>query len=175
MYGKKGLFHFCTGVDSPVSPGQQMLAPAEVSATFYEFVQLTCYLPTHILNPEFNMEMICCWDHRVVLFLLKHCLTWQRFLSLQTSRWVGPVCLCLPIDYVLLSIVGKLISLPISISFSKRVISASVGFWLLPCLHSSLCCEGTAVRSGDRQQPRVPLLFLSLLLFPSSLLQIISR
>lgn len=50
--------------------------------------------------------------------------------DLQMSK--GPESLCAPIQYIPISIVGKLVSLPISISFSKSVISAWVGFLTLP-------------------------------------------
>lgn len=46
--------------------------------------------------------------------------------DLQMNK--GPESLCVPIQYIPISIVGKLVSLPISISFSKSLISAWVGF-----------------------------------------------
>lgn len=58
--------------------------------------------------------------------LLNATLTILQSADRQMSK--GPASLCVPVQYIPISIVGKLVSLPISISFSKSVISAWVGF-----------------------------------------------
>lgn len=92
------------------------------------------FIHTYLSLPS-NMGLICCWDHHVhFLFpraaipqaLLHVTLTMLQSAALHMSK--DPESLCVLMQYIPVAVVGKLLSLPIRMSFSKSVISAWVGF-----------------------------------------------
>lgn len=89
------------------------------------------YSYTQVVCRSLNTELICCWDHRGVRFfaVLEHS-SCHRDHSLicrppNEQRLRIPLCAYTLHHHLF---VGNLVSLPISISFSRSVISAWVGF-----------------------------------------------